>query len=245
MKKIKIINWNIGNPSIDRLRKQVEYLKKINPDIMVLTESGNREKNEVLRSFFYDLNYNLFYNDNFIDKYSAVIVIRSNINCKNLHFERIDINSRITSIVLDIYDREVFLIGTYFPANNRKKIEKKKEHTKLLFDVLDNVNSNRVMLIGDFNSVKRVHIPKFSWFRKWEYEIFDKILSYRLIDVNDVFNYDKKLYSWYGNKNIGHLYDYTYMSKELLENVESAYFDKNTITQKLSDHACQIIEMRS
>lgn len=244
MRKFKILNWNIGNPAIDRLAKQVKYLKKNKPDIMVLTEGGNKEKNEALRSFFYGSDYNLFYNDNFIDKYSVVVVVKSNINCKSLYFEKLNISSRITSVVLEIDDMEVVLIGTYFPANNRKKIEKKKDHTKSLFEVLENVNSNRVMLLGDFNSVKRTHIPKFSWFRKWEYDIFDKILSYRLIDINDAFNCNEKIYSWYGNKDIGHLYDYTYMSRELLENVETTYFDESTIAQKLSDHACQIIEMR-
>ena len=38
---IKIMTMNIGNPSIERARKQIEWIKNRNEDIFVLTETKN------------------------------------------------------------------------------------------------------------------------------------------------------------------------------------------------------------
>ena len=47
--KLKILLWNIQNPSTDRARKQIDWITKINPDILILTEAKDSNGFSVIR----------------------------------------------------------------------------------------------------------------------------------------------------------------------------------------------------
>lgn len=244
MKKFKFVNWNIGNPSNERLKKQIMYLSNLDADIIVLTESGDKNKNIIIEENFKKIGFDVFYNDNYIDKYSTVLLVKHEIPAKYMILKDINFSSRTSIIELIINSKKIILIGTYFPANNRKQIEKKKAHTEELFNILNIFKNNNLILMGDFNSVKRTHIPKFNWFRNWEYEIFDKLEALYLIDINETLNPKINSYSWYGSRNHGHLYDYSYISKSLTSYIYTSCFLDETTEIKLSDHLMQIVELR-
>jgi len=243
MRLIKFINWNIANPSAEKFQKQLRMLVTIDADILVLTESGDKNKNERMKIDFEACGYTVHYNENYIDKYSTIILTKKDIDAKLFEINVESVGSRTVGVEVILNGTKVTIIGSYFPANNRKIIEKKKQHVDEFFDLLKICGNQNLIVAGDFNSVKRDHFPKFNWFRKWEYEIFDRLESIGLNDICIGDNLDP-LYSWYGNHNIGHLYDYIYSVDNLVEKVVEFKFDRSVIDLKLSDHAMQYVEMR-
>lgn len=51
-KKISFLSLNIGNPSLDRARKQCEWLDKRPEDVFILTETKNSQGCSYIEDFF-------------------------------------------------------------------------------------------------------------------------------------------------------------------------------------------------
>jgi|LGOV01.1.fsa_nt_gb exonuclease III len=243
MKSVRIINWNIANPSKEKFEQQLKLFVHINADILCLTESGDFNKNSYIREKAYEIGYDVYTKDEYIDKYSSIILVKRNSIIKVVRVVQTNTSSRTIALDVEVHSRPLRLVVTYFPANNRKEISKKKKHFDELFTFLAmSRKKENILLIGDFNTVKRKHIPKFNWFRLWEYEVFDRLEELNLVDGTELVNKDCN-YSWYGNHNIGHLYDYFYVNRDIADTVKGSYFDKDVINKKLSDHAIQYISL--
>jgi len=62
-KEIKILSLNIGNPSLERAKRQCEWLKERPEDIFVLTETKCSGGCEYIENFFFQYGFQYFYRD--------------------------------------------------------------------------------------------------------------------------------------------------------------------------------------
>lgn len=237
MSELKIITWNIGNPSIERFEKQIHYLIKINADVLVLSEMIKGDKLVLFSKKMLGVGYKVYVNENFNDRYCVLIAIKSKLNYEEYNIEGLNYTARNAVIELHINNTKIYIVGTYFPANNRKKINNKLNHTKDFFKIIESLKGRNVIVCGDFNSVKYSHIPRFNWFRKWEYGIFDYIEENGLVDAYLYSEPTEAVYSWFGHSNIGHLYDYIFVSNKIFNKIERIEYDHIPRLNRLSDHS--------
>lgn len=241
---MKIINLNIGNPSIERAHAQVEWLFLSDKyDIIVLTETRKSVGCELIITKLKDNNYKIYTDDSSQD-YGVIIAVK----VEGISFDFLDENtplrSRSSGVKISVNNNIINVVGIYVPSNDKRKNLRKKPFMEAVIKSLSKFRStDKVLLCGDFNTVMRTHIPKYSMFRKWEYEFFDEIEKIGLEDVYDILYPNQQVYSWFGKTGNSYKYDYNFITKNLKKNLKDVVYLNETIELKLTDHAATVVEL--
>lgn len=255
--KIRLLSLNIGNPSIERAKRQCEWLKSRPEDVFVLTETKNSKGCAYIEDFFLQYGYDLFsleslvnYNVNFpksqtgdlgvmiISKYPIKVMI-------NL-FEKDSIYfSRQTEVLISIEDTVLSIVGLYVPSRDRRpeKIERKRKFINSCQKFLGETQSAKRIIMGDLNVLDRNHIPHYKTFYEWEYDFYDEFLRNGYVDVYKYCNPDIQDYSWVGRTNDGYRYDYCFVSEDLKDGLLNCEFLHETRSSKLTDHSAIVLEL--
>ncbi|MCM1350374.1 MAG: endonuclease/exonuclease/phosphatase family protein [Prevotella sp.] len=254
-KTIKILTLNIGNPSINRAKSLIEWLKKRDEDILLLTETKNSDGCKLIEKYFLQGEQNLF--DSYETKevffpkpidnnYGVMCISKYNIVPQTFLFEeKKHLCSRVANLQIDIDGFILNLMGLYVPSRDQsiEKIERKSFFLKTIGNNLRTYKKEHSILCGDFNIIDRKHIPKYNVFYDWEYNFYDNLISLGYIDTFKYCNPNKQDYSWIGRTNNGYRYDYFFVSNDLKENIISCHFEHNTRYLKLSDHSAVVLEI--
>lgn len=241
---MKILNLNIGNPSIERAQAQIEWLLNDEEyEIIVLTETKKSIGCELIINKLKDNDY-MIYTDKYSNDYG--VIIASKLDGRRFDFldENIPLRSRSSGITIRINDNIINVIGIYIPSNDKRKNTRKKLFMESVIESLSKFrSSDKILLCGDFNTVMRNHIPRYSMFRKWEYDFFDEIKKNGLEDVYDILYPNQQVYSWFGRTGNAYKYDYNFITNNLKENLKDVVYLNETIELKLTDHAAIIIDL--
>jgi exodeoxyribonuclease-3 len=71
---ISLFCWNIGNPSIERAKKQVEWLKNRGENFLILTEAKGSKGCRYMNDYFKNIGYNTIFPDMDPKEYGTIIV---------------------------------------------------------------------------------------------------------------------------------------------------------------------------
>lgn len=96
---------------------------------------------------------------------------------------------------------------------------------------------NRTIVMGDLNVVGRDHLPRYSAFRAWEYDVFDRIRDLDFVDVFAALHPGVQAHSWIGRTGDGYRYDYVFVSPDLIGVVQGCEYVHEVRDERLSDHA--------
>lgn len=245
MLQVSVFCWNISNPSLERAKKQAEWLIKRQENILVLTELKRSEGCLFLENFFISRGYNVIFPKPIDNDYAVMIAsklpIESTIFSKKMKF----LNSRLASVEIDILNKKIEIISVYVPSRNaseQKILRKKLFLEKLLFVLKNNDYKGERIFCGDLNILEPNHIPHYSFFKKWEYDFYSNLKNHNLIDAFRHLNPLKKDYSWIGRTGDGYRYDHCFVSSNLSKSLSKSYYLHNPRVNKLSDHAAIITE---
>ena len=250
---MKIVSWNVNSV---RAREEniLDYIKKNNPDYLLLQEIKTLEENFPIDSFE-KLGYRSFIHGQ--KSYNGVAILSKN---KAIKIEKDFIKdpkkqSRIIKAEINYQNKKIILINIYVPNGNPVDTDKyeykKKWLDKLINQLKDELKKNlEIILTGDFNIIpdkKDVHdYKKFENDALFKLEIrkkFREILSLGFADVYRFFNKDKQEYtfwdymagSWY--KNNGMRIDHFLVTTRLLKKLKSTKINKEPRGRvKPSDH---------
>ena len=220
----KIACLNIGNPSLERAKVQVEWLLEQKKDILVLTEYKKGNGGLLIQKKLLEEGYKVFENLKTSKEYGVLIAI------KNIKANELKINiSNLPERVIYIKSDKISLMGIYVPANDKNKEIRKRPFIE---ELLLNIKKFKPSIIcGDFNTISRTHIPKYKTFKEWEYLFMDQILE---------LGYKEKSkdndYSWIGRTGNTYKYDYIFINKEI-KIIDSISYNEETIKLKLTDHS--------
>ena len=255
--KISLLSLNIGNPSLERAKRQCEWLIDRTEDVFVLTETKNSKGCSYIEDFFLQYGYDLFsigtlsnYSVNFpksqtgdlgvmiISKYPIKIVT-------NLFDEDSIYFSRQLEVVISIEDKMLSVVGLYVPSRDRRseKIERKRKFIHKCEELLNESENVKRVIMGDLNILDREHVPHYKSFFDWEYDFYDEFLRNGYIDVYKYCNPNIQDYSWVGRTNDGYRYDYCFVSQNLKKGVLNCEFLHETRKYRLTDHSAIMMEL--
>lgn len=254
MSTLKIMTLNIGNPSLQRVRRQIEWIENRDEDIFVLTESKLSEGCNYLEEYFGEdeitlfdgekkAAFNVYFPKSSTGDLGVMILSRFPILRVNAYFdEKAPFFSRFADIVIDFHGKEIGVMGLYVPSRDAspEKISRKKSFVVqfLLYLKQKNVSRNIPYVIcGDFNILERNHVPHYKNFLSWEYDFYDRFDHF---GYSDAFRFLYPLvneYSWVGRTNDGYRYDHCFISKELKKNLIECSYVHETREIPITDHS--------
>lgn len=254
-KSIKFLIMNIGNPSLERAQKQVEWIKNRDEDVFFLTETKNSKGcNYIANSFSCSKNLlnlnnvelNVSFPKSITGDYGVMCISKYQIVSSNLPFG-VENQYHCRYLENDISINNEFLktVSLYVPSRDSsyEKIIRKKNFLELTLENIKRIGNIPTIICGDLNIIDRNHIPSYSSFKKWEYEFYDNLVDIGFIDLYRYCHPQKNEYSWVGRTGDGYRYDYCFVSKSLSNRIIDCRFVHETRNNKLTDHSALVVEM--
>ncbi|OPY37884.1 MAG: exonuclease III [Methanoregula sp. PtaU1.Bin051] len=240
------ICWNIGNPSIDRAKKQALWLKAQNFDLLFLTECKKSEGCIFLERYFQNFGYHVIFPKPDNNEYGVMIISKIKPEPSNFSKLMTELGDRLISIKVPLAEKFIEIIVTYVPSRNATEDRKaRKKHfleNLLLCFKQDPISHNRIFC-GDFNILEPDHDPHYSFFENWEYNFYSDLLKFNMLDIYRYFSPTTKEYSWIGRTNDGYRYDHFFASIDLLPQIIECKYLHEPREMKLSDHSALVCKI--
>jgi len=257
IEKVKILSLNIGNPSLERAKKQCEWLAGRPEDIFVLTETKESKGCGYIKEYFGKSAYTFSDENNkikyFIDApqsqtgdLGVILISRHEIFCRDNFFPEYSIYfSRQLETGVRVGEKEIHVAGLYVPSRDRseRKILRKKRYIDSMEMYLKESPKVNKIIMGDFNILERMHVPHYSTFYEWEYHFYDALLDAGYIDAFRQRHPDETEYSWVGRTNNGYRYDYCFVSADLQESILDCRYVHETRDIHITDHSAITVEV--
>lgn len=247
---------NVGNPSLERAKRQCDWLDQQSFDILVLTETKKSQGCQYIYDHFFKkgfdlntinigINYYISYPLSKTGDLGVMIISKREIYSESNIFESNNrFFSRFSQISVGSGNDKLSIIGLYVPSRDRsvEKINRKTEFINMVSAELNIHPAQNTIIAGDFNILNRQHIPHYSTFFSWEYDFYDNIINKGYSDVFCDANPGKQDYSWVGRTGDGYRYDYIFASLDIAKKIGQCYFIHETRHSKLTDHSALYVE---
>ena len=250
---MKIVSWNVNSVRA-RIINVHDYIKKNNPDILLLQEIKTENINFPSEEFK-KLGYESFV---FGQKSYNGVAFLSKVKIENINLNFIKDNlkqSRIITGDIKIKSKKIKLINIYVPngnpINTEKYLYKKKWLDKFLKSIKKTLlNEKNIIISGDFNIIPdEIDVydhNRFSNDALYKIEIrkyFRELINYGFTDIFRQLKKDKQEYTFWDYmagswvKNYGMRIDHFLVTNNLLENIKTININKNPRGKiKPSDH---------
>ena len=257
---IELLSLNIGNPSLERAKKQCEWIVNRSEDIFVLTETKNSQGCRYMEEFFMQYGYDLFsmgkggeYYDVSFPKSKTNdlgVMIISKFPIKKSHHlfhEDSVYYPRQLECEIEVGQKLIRVMGLYVPSRDRSdvKIERKKIFIEKMEKHLQKHGKETTIIMGDLNVLDRNHVPHYSTFFEWEYRYYDHFIKEGFHDAFHLCHPGHQDYSWVGRTNDGYRYDYCFVSENISSMVNRCDYIHETRKNKLTDHSAISVEIRN
>lgn len=241
---LTLLNWNLQNTSKNRAIKQLNWIRELGPELLILTELKPSEGTNYMKGMLEKVGYNLFYTIPEGDYYT---IVGSKIPATEYNLSLSFLPHRAKGIEINKKGRRVILIGMYVPSRGpaeRRNEDKKRFQNKIekVLEELQASDINRNLIIGgDLNVIEPDHKPLYSIYGNWEFRFYRKFIDVGLIDAFKKLN-ERQDYSWFGRKNNGYRFDHIFTSKQLEDKISECFYDHNVRKRGLSDHSAMILK---
>ncbi len=243
---LSIFCWNVGNPSLERAKKQVDWLSNRSENVFVLTETKGSDGCHYIKDFFEKNRYSVAAQDMSLKDYGTMIISKNNFE-KNNFPDLIDfLPSRSVVINFRLPQGKMEIIGLYVPSRNADidKIKRKKIFIEKVLKVIENKSLADFRIVcGDFNILEPNHFPHYSFFQDWEYKLYTDLVRLDMIDAFRFLSPEKNEYSWVGRTGDGYRYDHIFVSNNLSNYIKKCFYDHNPRVMRLSDHSGMVLEL--
>lgn len=260
MKVLKIMTLNIGNPSLQRVQKQIQWLEGREEDVFILTETKLSEGCLFLEEHFgedgitfFDFNkkaeFNVYFPKSSTGDLGVMVLSRFPILRTNTCFNSNDqFFSRMVDIVIDFHGQEFGIMGLYVPSRDSspEKISRKKNFVIQYLLHLKQASASRSLpyvICGDLNILERSHVPHYRNFLNWEYDFYDRFAHFGYTDAFRLKHSTTNEYSWVGRTNDGYRYDHCFIAKELEPNLVECSYLHETRKIPITDHSAMTLTL--
>lgn len=254
---MELVTLNISNPSIERAKKQVDWIEKIGADIYVLTETKLSKGCLYIENYFSskltsslgsgkEVAYSVYFPKSHTGDLGVMIISKYPIKkVKNCFCEENPYFSRVLDVVINFDGMDFGIMGLYVPSRDMTqiKVDRKKNFVSDYLQYIKNF-SNKItipyIICGDLNVLERNHFPKYKNYFEWEYDFYEQ---FKYLGYVDVFRYlypNKNEYSWVGRTNNGYRYDHIFVSKSIVTNIEECYYIHDTRKTSITDHSAMV-----
>ena len=246
--QIRLLNWNIRNPSLSRAQRQADWLIQTGANVIILTEAKYSQGCRFLSDWLASYGFTLFFPQPSTTDYCVIVAI------KDFPYEQVELDvpflsHRLVSLFCETAIGKVSIVGTYVPSRGSKerRNEDKRQFQTQTIQVLRNmprsIGESRIIMAGDLNVIERNHIPHHTVFGEWEYEFYETFTQNGWIDAYRYLHPDSLEYSWFGRKREGYRFDHIFISDRLAPYVTECWYTHEVRLSGLSDHSAMFLTL--
>lgn len=238
--EIKIINWNVRNPSVSRAVRQMNWLQQTDPDIIVLTETKFSKGCLYVRDRLKNLGYHVAFPIPKENDYG--VLLASRIKSEPTKFSNNLTTSRVISAEVKCPKNSFEIVAVYVP---NERGDDKKIFLESLLKIFERTPNTHRIFCGDLNILEPDHVPHYPQFNDWEYGFYDSMHRFQMKDAFRHFSPNVQEYSWVGRTGDGYRYDHFFVSQDILPSVQKCYYIHEPRSLKLSDHSAMCLEIKT
>lgn len=245
--ELRLIALNMESPSLERARRQIEWLYETGRNVLVMTEmkigDGSRHIVKDLESSGFTVTQPQTGPE---DRYATLVATKGyEVRPVALSFH----TARMVAARLTTHFGELNVIGLYSLTNgmsaessrNRRAFQEQVvEALRLRLAAEPDVP---LLVAGDYNILEPGHQPPSTLFEEHDYEFYRALIALGLVDGYRRIQPDGRDLTWYGPQG-GQLLDYALMSPGTGDRLAECRFDHFTRSSKLSDHAALMLTVR-
>jgi exonuclease III len=216
-----VLTLNVGAASVERALLIADWVEGQCADVVVLTETSSGQGTHLL------------YNRLLGDGYRVDVHWRAGdrgVLLATMNSEAIPTPSILPSRLraARITADNLTIVGLYGPSRSVKNRDRKQMFFASVLDWLGRLNTDRLVLVGDYNAIPRDHEPRHVGFKDFEYAFHDGLAQLGLRAAHG----EPQPHSWFGRSGAGYLYDYVHLGAALAVS-RCEYIDAGG----LSDHS--------
>jgi exonuclease III len=230
--RIKIVNQNVqGLKGRGKRRKVLSWAKKKRFDVLTIQEAHIEDCD--IDDWKEDWKGQLVYSSGSNRSRGVAILIEENVE-HTIHNEQHDEEGRWIILDITIKGKRVTL-GTYYGPN-----EDNPNHLVDLFEKINEMENEDIIITGDFNLVLNVNIDKHGGQKKTNSKcqkyLLEQMENHNLSDIWRIKNPLERKYTWISNTTPKIMCRLDFML--LSDNLQGYYNKADIIPGYLSDHSC-------
>jgi exodeoxyribonuclease III len=244
---LSLITVNVGAPSVERARRQLEWLAERPEDIFVLTETKATPGSQLLADACTAANYSVTFPEHDPGELGIMIVSKVATTPDPLIGALSYLPARATGIIVSTSDGPLRVLGAYVPSRDATldKTERKKRWIEGFHSALDATQSGvPMLLVGDLNVLEPGHQPEHpQQFAPFEYDFYRALTArHGLIDAFRHLHPRRIEHSWARRPDLGYRYDHAHSSAQLLPLLQGCEYVHQTRDvladgSRLTDHS--------
>jgi hypothetical protein len=231
-KRIKIISMNVkGLKGEGKRRKVLKWARKKKFDIMTMQESHFEDKDKNDWKEIWD--GTILYSSGTNRSKGVLTLINKNTEHEVIE-EHKDTEGRWTVTKLRIFNLKLTLANFYGP-NDDEPI-----HLKNMLEKIEEIESEKIIIVGDFNFIQNVNLDKFGGQKKTNFKCqkvgLEWMAANNISDIWRIKNPYCRKYTWISNTTpkIMSRLDYFLLS----DNLQGNYENTDIIPGFMTDHSC-------
>ncbi|MGA4605137.1 endonuclease/exonuclease/phosphatase family protein [Pseudoalteromonas maricaloris] len=251
--QLKVLSWNVQSPSLERSKRQVEYILEAKADILVLTELKNGKGFDNYLMSLEMHGYDCYYHRGDVTGDYITLIATKGLKANISQYHRFS-GLEPRAILVDVYFKlgAISILGIYMPSfhpdySTKEKINTKERFNKQFLSAITQYfsgSSNRLVLAGDLNILEPKHQPKVRGYEQWE-SVYKDFIKLGMFDCFRHISPMAKEHSWISRQNEGHRFDHFFCDVRMAKSVNKCYYDHSARFDKLSDHSAMFLELFS
>jgi exodeoxyribonuclease-3 len=238
---LSLLTFNIGNPSPERVRRQLAWLASRDEHVLVLTETKASAGCQLLAGAFSAAGYQVVYPEPGPGEYGTMIVTKVSAAPDAFGDKVGYLPSRAAAVTLPVPGGPLRVIGLYVPSRDAsvEKIERKRKWLAACDAALASVAGEMpAIVLGDLNILEPGHQPRYPFFAPFEYDFYQALAgTHGLTDAFRHMHPNDAEYSWVGRTGDGYRYDHAFCPRSLRELITGCGYVHQPREEKLSDHS--------
>ncbi len=218
--ELRVLTWNIANPSFKRADDQFQYIVETKANVIILTEAKNSSGCSHLFNSLENGGFTVYFSKPLENNY-AVIIAERGFDSYSKSLDASFLPERCGLIMLKTFLGDIGVLGMYVPSRGpaeRRNVDKRQFQNQMI-KLIKKIHSEKIAanLIsgGDLNVIEPDHSPRYDFFGDWEYDFYNTFLEVGMVDAYKFLYPNSQEYSWFGRFNDGYRFDHLFISKNL------------------------------
>lgn len=247
---LTVLTLNVGNPALERARRQRDWLARRDEDVFVLTETGSGPGTQVIADSYRDAGWSVTYPGHPEKERGVMLLSKVESTVDPIGATMSYLPARLAGIVVDTDDGPLRIVGAYVPSRDatEAKTTRKREWIEAFHQAYEATDGEApVLLLGDLNVLEPGHVPPHpGQFAPFETAFYTALTQrHGLADVFRALHPATVEHSWARRAELGYRYDHAHASSSLIERLTfcSYVHDTRSGERALTDHSGLAVQL--
>lgn len=248
---LSLLSMNVNSPSIERAKRQIDWVLADEPDVVVLTELKRGQVSATILALYEGAGYAVTSSPWSGDSdYATAILCRVDATQEQMSLSLVHARERAVSVLIATTTGPVRVIGVYgfatdpTGASPYSKVERKRLWLEELLAGIDDMDFRvPTILVGDINIVEPLPLPQYTAIAPFEAEIYRRIVDRGFSDLiaQQTPRVSDRV-SWRGHSGLGYRFDHLFCTPSLDRGDTRCHLDHSVREDRdrLTDHSATV-----